>query len=54
MTKQVNLITSTLIGESFISPEGFQFAFNDFITSTGLQIKSDPGNWDYLFVPFYY
>jgi len=37
------LITSTLIGETFTSPEGFQFAFNDFITSTGLQIKSDPG-----------
>ena len=38
-----NLITSRLVGESFTTSEGFQFSFNDFITSTGLQIKSDPG-----------
>ena len=36
------LITSTSIGASFTS-DGSVFRFNDFITSTGLQIKSDPG-----------
>ena len=37
------LITSTSIGASFTSMDGSVFRFNDFITSTGLQIKSDPG-----------
>lgn len=37
------LITSTSIGASFTYMDGSVFRFNDFITSTGLQIKSDPG-----------
>ena len=37
------LIQELSLGDTFMSPAGEKIQFIDFITSTGLQIKSDPG-----------
>ena len=37
------LLQELLIGENFKTTENLEIQFSDFITSTGLQIKSDPG-----------
>lgn len=37
------LITEVLLGENIILENNISFQFTDYITSTGLQIKSDPG-----------
>ncbi len=38
-----NFVQEVLLGESVNVEKGVQVQFSDFITSTGLQIKSDPG-----------
>ena len=38
-----DLIEESFIGKSFKTKAGANFQFSDFITSTGLQIKADPG-----------